>query len=759
MLTIDDFPITAGELNALTMNFINAASGTLPGVQREKGLLVTTSDIRNIKNYVVRGLALPTDTAQIEQIYKYDQLKINGLRSEDMQVLYETIKSHAETWPAIETGMKAVGSGLHVFADELTNVSEAIIGYLENLPSYVSGIGKIGDLTPEEIENLPEIRLSSEELRRTPVLLELVKELKGLIQHHSTKTSATKAQITQFKNGIGHSIKPALDLKLTLINSQNASEEIKQHNERLDILGQRIRERQAEIESYSKNKWWGLFGGAVGFTITATIYGQKAKEARQELELLVSERRMIVKSIETNHQLLAHLNAFESDIHDLRIRVENAVGSSSNLENLWELIQAYVDASSRKLDGVTNAMYLVAFSARLSSMMSHWKNIQEQARDLLNAFSNAVEETLFSPTARSALTQMHFSETALPSPTPEKYTMTGIDSVELATDYVLPDVKIIHACRDELNYKISILNNLHIPVLVEEFNALRKETSNAYDEAKRAITRIPVSLQTVEIVSLIDTIERIRENPTAEQQQAIESLSQEIKQLINNALSETDKYAIAFDDSLANLRAVTLSDNQYRIQALEETIRQSELPAAAEKAAIERLLTDEGVLNESIKLIESTDSFSLIKELLLTASNLAVMNPSPTQLKLIQAGMDVAGRLLGLVSDAIKYGNLIEARRQIQVELDRRRQTSAHKQNELQMLRDRHQLLLEAQSVRATRDTYHDEMSRLAGAISQFLNINNHGASATLETVAQTFLSQAGILTRHLNTLLREWRN
>jgi hypothetical protein len=759
MLTIDDIPITAGEFNALTMNFINAASGTLPGVQRDKGLLVTTSDIRNIKNYVVRGLALPTHTAQIEQIYKYDQLKINGLRSDDMQVLYQTIKSHAETWPAIETGMKAVGSGLHVFADELTNVSEAIIGYLENLPSYISGIGKIGDLTPEEIENLPEIRLSSEELRRTPVLLELVRELKGLIQHHSTKTSATKTQITQFKNGIGHLIKPALDLKLTLINSQNASEEIKQHNERLDILSQRIRERQAEIENYSKNKWWGLFAGAVGFTITATIYGQKASEARQELDLLVSERRMIEKSIETNHQLLAHLNAFESDIHDLRIRVENAVGSSSNLESLWELIQAYVDASSRRLDGVTNAMYLVAFSARLSSMMSNWKNIQEQARDLLNAFSNAAEETLFSPTARSALTHMHFSETALPSPTPEKYTMTGIDSVELATDYVLPDVKKIHACRDELNYKISILNNLPIPVLVEEFSALRKETSNAYDQAKRAITLIPVSLQTDEIVSLIETIERIRENPTAEQQQAIESLSQEIKQLINNALSETGEYAIAFDDSLANLRAVTLTDNQYRIQALEETIRQSELPAAAEKAAIERLLTDEAVLNESIKLIESTDSFSLIKELLLTASNLAVMNPSPTQLKLIQSGMDVAGRLLGLVSDAIKYGNLIEARRQVQVELDRRRQTSAHMQNELQMLRDRHQLLLEAQSVRATRDTYHDEMSRLAGAISQFLNTNNHGASAALETVAQTFLSQAGILTGQLNTLRRKWRN
>ncbi|WP_434561045.1 hypothetical protein [Pseudomonas sp. Z4-20] len=82
---------------------------------------------------------------------------------------------------------------------------------------------------------------------------------------------------------------------------------------------------------------------------------------------------------------------------------------------------------------------------------------------------------------------------------------------------------------DELNYKISILNNLHIPVLVEEFSALRKETSNTYDPAKRAITLIPVSLQTDEIVSLRNAMETFRENPALEQQQAIESLNQDIR--------------------------------------------------------------------------------------------------------------------------------------------------------------------------------------------------------------------------------------
>jgi hypothetical protein len=73
--------------------------------------------------------------------------------------------------------------------------------------------------------------------------------------------------------------------------------------------------------------------------------------------------------------------------------VEGASGSSSNLESLWELIQAYVESSSKRLDGVTNAMYLVSFVSRLTSMTENWKAIKKQAGDLLTAFNNASHES------------------------------------------------------------------------------------------------------------------------------------------------------------------------------------------------------------------------------------------------------------------------------------------------------------------------------------------------------------------------------
>ncbi|MGA3797959.1 alpha-xenorhabdolysin family binary toxin subunit A [Pseudomonas fluorescens] len=389
MLATQEQIITAEELNSLTSDFMGAVSGTLEGVERERGLLVTNDDVRKIKRYVNAGLALPIEIDEIEQIHKYDQLNIAGLKSADMQNLYKSMRIHAETWSPLESNMKRVGSDLHVFADNFTSSGQSITNYLMTLPSYISGVGKIGSLSPEEIDNLPEIQLTGDEKQKIPALLELVDELKTVITEHSASTQTTKAQITEFKREISNSLKPALGLKIALCNSNNFNEEIKLLSDRLDILNQRINEKLAEIEEYSESKWWGLFGGAVGFLVTSTIYGAKAKKARNELDLLTTERREIETKIATSNKILASLRAFETSLQDLQIRIEDAAGSSSNLESLWELIQAYVDSSCKKLDGVTNAMYLVSFVTRLTTMMDNWSAIKKQAGDLLTAFNKA----------------------------------------------------------------------------------------------------------------------------------------------------------------------------------------------------------------------------------------------------------------------------------------------------------------------------------------------------------------------------------
>jgi hypothetical protein len=392
MLATEEQVITAEQLNSLTSDFMGAVSGTLEGVEREKGLLVTNDDIRKIKRYVNAGLKLPIEINEIEQIYKFDQVSITGLTSADMQVLFLPMRSHAASWSPLESNMKKVGSDLHVFADNFTSNSQSIIKYLESLPSYISGTGKVGDLSPEEIDNLPEIQLTEGEKKKIPALLELVEELKTVITEHSASTKTTKDQISEFKLQID-ALKSKLGLKVTLCNSHNFDEKIKELNDDLKLLNERIDQKLAEIGEYSKNKWLGVIGGVFGLLISSTIYGAKANKARNELEQLTTNRRKIESEIATTNTVLASLLAFETSLQDLLLRIEDAAGSSSNLESLWELIQTYVESSSKKLVDVTNAMYLVTFATKLITMMDNWSAIKKQAGDLLTAFNNATSDS------------------------------------------------------------------------------------------------------------------------------------------------------------------------------------------------------------------------------------------------------------------------------------------------------------------------------------------------------------------------------
>ncbi|WPN47922.1 hypothetical protein [Pseudomonas sp. P8_241] len=168
MLAIKNHSITTEELNSLTSDFISAASGTLEGVERDKGLLITNEDIRKIKRYVTEALVLPIKTNEIEQLHKYDRLNIIGLKSADIQALFNAMRNHAATWSPLESSMKKVGSDLHVFADNFTSSSQSIIDYLTQLPSYTTGVGKINGLTQQEIDNLPEIQLTGDEKQKNP---------------------------------------------------------------------------------------------------------------------------------------------------------------------------------------------------------------------------------------------------------------------------------------------------------------------------------------------------------------------------------------------------------------------------------------------------------------------------------------------------------------------------------------------------------------------------------------------------------------
>lgn len=335
-----------------------------------------------------------------------------------------------------------------------------------------------------------------------------------------------------------------------------------------------------------------------------------------------------------------------------------------------------------------------------------------------------------------------------------------VHAIDTSFQYPAPDMSKIQKSRAELNYKIRTLSSFYLPILAEELKDLQIEIDNTDSKALSALTLVPATLQTSEINQYYSIIQTLQTgDPTEEQKEALLSYYAEIRSLIDNSLSSTLKYATELNNGLTNLKSVALSDNQYRIKELEQTIETISSQLPDEKKAIELLVKDETALNEAIKILESTDIFILIKDLLLSVDALAGLNLSAPQVELVKAGIATTGKLLGLASDAIKYDKLITARKQVQTRLDDRRNNLGRINKSIKESQERKDQLMEAQTVGAPRDIYTQEISTLADALNKFLEINTYGASDEWGPIVKTFIEQSKIFSKLLDSLRQEWRS
>jgi len=392
MLNSNTAEVSAEEAEAVSTRFMMAASGSHSDVVRSPGLLVTNEDVRRIKRYVEKGLGLPAELAQVEQLLGYKKIDIPGLEPRDMQVLYQDIKEHAETWSTIETGMKTVGTSLVVFSEDLESSGGAITAFVKGLESYQSTLGKVGDLTPEEIDKLPEVSLGEGDKKKIPTLLALVDDLRTTLDHHSKTATDLNSKISDFKDMLKDRIAPAVGLKIELCASNVSDKNIARLTAEIDIINTLIAEKLATYESYSNYKWLGVWWGPVGLAISASIYGPKAAATAAEKNALIAQKQALEQQVSDHDTLLSSLISFETSLQDLKDRIDGASGSASNLESMWGLIQGYIDSSYRKLEGITDATYLVIFVTRLESIISSWISIRKQAQDLLTAFNSVTAE-------------------------------------------------------------------------------------------------------------------------------------------------------------------------------------------------------------------------------------------------------------------------------------------------------------------------------------------------------------------------------
>jgi len=386
----EDAVPTDEELSQIGKDYIGLFSGESPESHRDPGLLITNEDVRRIKRYVKTGLELPTDLEQIRQLLGDQDSDNGGLEAEAIQTLYLGINNHAKSWNPIERDMKEVGSDLNVFATSLITTGQVLVDFIKGLDSYNQR--PVGDLTPEEIDQLPPLPLLPGDAQKIPALLGLVDDLKGYIGEHRASTVRVKEGITTFKDILTSDIAPSVSRKAQLLASNNVGEEIDELKAKIVDLNYRIDEKITQYEEYAKYKWAGFWWGPIGGIISLSIWGPEAAQALTDKDNMVRQKRALERQIEQFNRLLSSMLGFQTSLQDLQIRIDGATSSASNLEGLWVLLETLVNSSYGKLDGITNAMYLVSFVSRFQTVIANWEGIKKQSWDLLTAFNNVLDE-------------------------------------------------------------------------------------------------------------------------------------------------------------------------------------------------------------------------------------------------------------------------------------------------------------------------------------------------------------------------------
>ncbi|WP_244653101.1 alpha-xenorhabdolysin family binary toxin subunit A [Pseudomonas syringae] len=381
---------SADEVAQAGNDFMSVVSGHGEGVKRPPGLFVTNNDVKSIHAYVSKGLTLPTDLKEVEQLIGDYGTSISGLGPEAIQKLYVDIHAHAASWSPVEKDMCAVGHDLYIFSSSLIVNVDAMIALIHRLEFWE--VLKPDSLTQQQIESLPPIALLDNDRKRLPGLVALFGEIERLIVRHSISTTRVKEGLSVFKQHLQDRLTPEVARKINLAKSSESNEKILRLNEDITLLNQRIEQKMTEYEEYAAYRWVGFWWGPIGGAVSLSIYGPKANDALKEKDRLIAEKQALERKLRSLNKMVADLHAFETYMQDLKIRMDGAASGANSIESLWALLTRMVKSSRQELETLDDGTILLLFSSRLETLLKNWTDIKLKSLNLLTAFNNALED-------------------------------------------------------------------------------------------------------------------------------------------------------------------------------------------------------------------------------------------------------------------------------------------------------------------------------------------------------------------------------
>ncbi|OCR25714.1 hypothetical protein AFK24_07075 [Pseudomonas syringae] len=318
-------------------------------------------------------------------------------------------------------------------------------------------------------------------------------------------------------------------------------------------------------------------------------------------------------------------------------------------------------------------------------------------------------------------------------------------------DPIQLDLETIRSCRDSIKAHVLDLDGIYLPTLQEKVRTLATDINQADDQARSTLALLPAALQVRAIQSTLNVLikEAAQSGPVPPQHVA------EVSSYLEDALNQTREHYNALSMRLDNLRAFDTGNITDLQGSLNQQLEIQEAALNETEARRERYAEHKRTLNAAMSVIEDKN---MIDRLIPLLDAFKEFDPKTPQASLVRAAVVSVQNILRMASESVKYVDLVEARANVQAELNSITEQLGDIRPRIKSLQQRLQQLSTAQTLEQNVTRYEEQVRKICTALLTFIDAQPAPSSVSIVEDVEAFIANAKALSDNVSDLRARWK-
>ena len=356
-------------------------------IENSKGLLgLTKQNIKDIKNYVKKALALPTTPEQATTQLGYTDYSPFSADHPEFSPsrfaqFYQPFHDHAEQWDSLERNIIEQGQNVGDYGNDIVRNANFVLEQIKKMDILA---------TVEDV-----IITDPRDRKMQQALVTILERWQQETQQYYNSTNSVLASLVAYRACLVNNLHPSATSMLDLLNKLDIAQEAANLKQEMETLQKDINTKQKEYERACGLAFTGAAGlplGAVGiitWAVTGGIFGAMAERIRKERNKL-QEQLNVKKALYNNlNQVAGHVHQATDGIEDLSLAMTNAEIGLRTLSTVWESMVEYIKKAKGELESINKKDELLIFMFELESARDHWEKVPSITEGLLRLFNEA----------------------------------------------------------------------------------------------------------------------------------------------------------------------------------------------------------------------------------------------------------------------------------------------------------------------------------------------------------------------------------